>query len=438
MPPLTGAQYEELTAAISGDGGAFNKDSLEQMVQFKLGRRLFDLVDQARPLNTIAFELVRAAETEGWTAALIQAIAISRPGHARLQQFIAANFPQAAAPLAPAAQIENVKRGLAAVATIVERLGNPEIRLIVGRFRADFEITREKVEALARYKSLHDKLHQVGALYLRSMTDAAQLWRHSEAQVLALDRYALQLVGDAERARLDARGLRSYRVEADWIDSLDQAARLVQQAVNTSEEAPLAEGLKILRRVLSENPVRINALLCDTAGDLRLQQLIKAMQQIRDELERAQPAGGAAASDDFAAGLQGLQLVQPRLGGLVEEHFEWQWLDKELAAADTLPGVTPQERFPRWSVFQDRLLALCGLSPAKDWSVQLTALLRSLAEVGAAGDSIQFGRRYNKFRTVAADRFFNVDAELSDLSSQLAQIAQPLDQLLKIVTHGNG
>ncbi|HZN35645.1 MAG TPA: effector-associated domain EAD1-containing protein [Pirellulaceae bacterium] len=440
MPPLTGAQFEELAAALAGaDGaaaGAFDKDTLEQLVQFKLGRRLFDFVAEDKPLKTIVFQLIRTAEMEGWTAALIQAVSITRPGHAQVQQFVAAHFPQAAAPLLPAEQVERVKRGLAALATIVERLRDPEIRLIVGRFRADFEITREKVAALAGYKALHDMLHQVEMRYLSSMADAAQLWRQSEAQVQALDRYAGQLLGDCERARQDARVLRNFRQEEDWIDMLVQAARLVQQAVSGGEEAPLASGLNLLRGVLVHNPPRINHVLCEAAGDLRLKQLIEAMQQIEAQLGRTQPA--AAPDDEFAAGLQELQLLQPRLGGLVAEHFEWQWLDREIALAATQPGVTPQARFFRWPDFQRRLLALCGLSPQKEWSQQLCANLTALTEAGSAGDSIQFARRFNKFRTEASVRFFNVDAELRDLSSQLAQVAQPLDQLLRIVTHGNG
>jgi hypothetical protein len=429
---LTSQQYEELTQVLSA---AFDHDSLEQMVQFKLGKELFALVPREKGLNTVAFELIQAAEREGWTEALIRGAYISRPKNAKLAAFVEAHWPAAKKPREATQDVEAVQRGLQALAGIVGQLADGVIREIVGRFRADFSMTRDKTEALGRYKALHDQLHQLNTKYLRSMTDAAALCRRSEPQYQLLESYALQLKADAGRVRQVATGLRTYRVEQDWIDSLEQVGGMVLKALEGGEDAPLERAVSTLRRVLVEESIRINALLCDAAGDLRLPQLVQAMQKIRDRL-REVPGGGGPQAQRFEAGLTALLLLQPRLGGLVEEHFEWQWLDKEFTAADTLPGATPEDRFPRWPTFRVRLLRLCDLSAEKEWARELTALLGDLEQAGAARDAIQFGRRYNKFRTVAADRFFNLDAEMRDLSEQLAQVADPLNQLLRIVTDG--
>ncbi len=430
---LSGAQMEELAEALAS---AYDADSLERMVQFKLGKELGRLVPLGDSgMNTVSFKLIRLAEQEGWTNALIQAVYITRAGNAKVAQFVETHWPQAKTPEEAEGQVQKVTQGLQALTGIVQRLADPAIRLIIGRFRADFDITREKIGSLARYKALHDQLHQLSATYLRSMTSAAALWQKDEAQFQLLESLGLRLKGDAGRARQVAQGLRSYRAEQDWIDSLEEASALVQQATDANDEAVLRQGIETLRRVLREEPVRINALLCDTAGDLRLEQLIQAMREVRDHLNRVPSSSGEALPiGQYQSGLDGLLLVQPRLAGLVEEHFEWQWLDKEFMAADALPGVTPQQRFPRWLAFRARLLKLCDLSTEKAWAKDLAALIAALETAGASGDAVQFARRYNKFRTVAADRFFNVDAELSDLSGQLTQVAQPLDQLLRITT----
>jgi hypothetical protein len=430
---LTGEQYEKLSVALSR---AFDNTSFEQMVQFKLGKELFALVSPDGGLQAVAFRLIKVAEKEGWTEALIRGAYVSRPNNPHIREFVEQHFPRAREARDPTEHARDIVSGLAALTAIVQRLSDPAVRLLIGEFRADFKLTSEKVEMLGRYKVLHDHLHQLHTKYLRSMTDAVATFRQNPAQLELLESYAMQLKADAGRARDVARKLRTFSVENEWIESLEQVAGDVLNVfeADPADDARLHKGLRTLRRVMAEEPIRINALLCDTASDLRLSQLRDAMEQISASLERTGDLGDSARQ--FRAGLSALTLLHPRLDGLLQEHFVWQWLDKEFTASDAQPGATPEERFPRWEAFKVRMLKLCASGEEKEWAKSLASLIRELEEAGLARNTVLFGRRYNKFRTVAADRFFNVDAELRDLSDQLARVADAIGDLLKVVTYG--
>ncbi|AUX48236.1 uncharacterized protein SOCE26_097670 [Sorangium cellulosum] len=81
---LSGPQHEQLTGALLD---AFpNLPRLTQMVKFKLGKNL-GAITLAPDLKSIVFELISAAEAEGWTPELITAARESNPGNAALLAF---------------------------------------------------------------------------------------------------------------------------------------------------------------------------------------------------------------------------------------------------------------------------------------------------------------------------------------------------------------
>jgi hypothetical protein len=437
---LSAQQFEELTDALGGDqGAAFDHDTLEQMVEFKLGKTLYALVPRDKPLRTVAFELIKVAEQEGWTDALVRAAYNARPNNARVKAFVDKYWPQAKVPEEFAQQVRAVKTGLEALAAILQRLTDPSIRQTIGGFSAVFKLTLEKIDTLKRYKGLHAYLHQLNTKYVPALNAAAKYYRQDQTQFELLQSYATQLQSEAGRIRLVALGLPSYPVENDWIDSLEKASARVLKSLDDTNDVNVQLGLNALRRVLIEEPPRINGLLCAAADDLHLEKLIRAMRVIEGYLAKPSGAGnGSLPAQDFHTGLSSLLLLQPRLAGLVQEHYAWQWLEREFTAADVLTAaVTPETRFPRWEDFKKRLLDLCDLAQAKDWSQSLRELIGQLEESGRAGDAKRFGRSYNTFHTLAADRFFNVDDEMLDLSEQLPTIGQPLDQLMRILTNGS-
>ena len=77
---LSGHLLEQLSDALRD---AFSVQRLREMLRFKLGKRLDDL-SLGSDYMEIVFELITAAEAEGWTAELIVAARQSNPGNAHL------------------------------------------------------------------------------------------------------------------------------------------------------------------------------------------------------------------------------------------------------------------------------------------------------------------------------------------------------------------
>lgn len=80
---LNGEQLERLSAALRD---AFSLQRLREMLKFKLGARLDD-ISLGSDYKEIVFDVMVAAEAEGWTAELLVAARQSNPGNAALQAF---------------------------------------------------------------------------------------------------------------------------------------------------------------------------------------------------------------------------------------------------------------------------------------------------------------------------------------------------------------
>jgi len=423
---LTGPQVEQLTAALCD---AFNSDTLAYMVRVKMGQFLDQHVDLHQPMATVAYKTIVWAEQEGLIEPLIQAVWLSRSRNALVAKFLDDHFPQLNTPVPPEKIIPAVTGGFAAA---VELLADPNVRLIVGAYRAFFETTRSRVELLGKYKGLHDRLHTLQRGLVEQVAEAADKCRPGVPSDYPLDQYAYQLGREAKQAKIEAEGLPNFTEEQQWIAILERAAGQLSQAWERREPAPLRQALTALRYVLAEAP-RINSLLTGVAAGLGLEKLIDAMDEIRGEVEKSgQATGGDAPLRQVQAGLAGLRGLQPRLAGLVQEHFAWQWLDKEVTAASSLPGSSPDECFPFWNDVRTALEKLCSVSPENDWSIMLSRLVPEMEAAGAARDLVLFKQKFGTFRTVARDRFFDVDVELLRLSGQLARVGESLDLLLRL------
>jgi hypothetical protein len=81
---LTGIQYDRLGKSLRA---AFpTLPSLTMMVRFKLDRTLAD-ISMAGNMRELVFELIQAAEAEGWTAELLASARETNPGNQQLLEF---------------------------------------------------------------------------------------------------------------------------------------------------------------------------------------------------------------------------------------------------------------------------------------------------------------------------------------------------------------
>ena len=408
-------QLEELWTAISS---AFNQDSLRQLLRFKLGKVLDNIVDCHKGFRDLVFDLLTVAEQEGWLPVLFSAIVAARSDNAAIVAFMTAHAPQAMVAPWPGELSARLKSGLEVV---VVRKAEPGIQKILDRYHADLRAAYDGITALNRYKKLHDRLHALQVMLPQQLESAADEARKGELTA-PLELYAYQVREAAEKAREDAEPLPTRTLENGWAGLLDQVAKLVEDG-KPGNPAPLDRAAILLRTVLSEAP-RINAKLTDVVSGLRLEGLVEALMGIRDQLR------GTPDEADLQAALDGLASLHPRLDGLMQEHFEWQIIDKSFAVAEMMPGTSLAERFPDWADAHTRLANLIGLAPTKLWSVMLQKQIKNLEAAETAHDTTRFERVFDSFRIVARDRFMEVDTQLLEQSGHLATVAPALANLV--------
>jgi HEAT repeat protein len=89
---LSGRQIEQFRDALAS---AFDEGGLQEMLMFKLGKRLDHLVYARADLKTVCFQLIQVAKNEGWLTDLARAAAEARPRNQQLVRFVAENFREA-------------------------------------------------------------------------------------------------------------------------------------------------------------------------------------------------------------------------------------------------------------------------------------------------------------------------------------------------------
>ncbi|MCI0702147.1 MAG: effector-associated domain EAD1-containing protein [Planctomycetia bacterium] len=411
---FNGSQIEQLCDAM---GDAFNENSLEQTVLFRLNKVLFKIVPRG-DFPTVVRKLIVLAEEEGWIRLLVQVVASVRGKNDKVATFCNTHAPWAFNPPTPETLVGQVKTALE---TVNEKKTEPAVREVINRFQTDLRSARDGTAALNKYKQLHDLLHTLQVMFPQQLAGAATEARNGSLNA-PVKLYAFQLKNNALKAKTIANELPTRTLELGWAASLEQVATLVAQG-QSDKPASLDAALVLLESVLSEAP-RINARLTEVAAGLKLGGLVSALEEIRDQLI------GTPAEGEIKSALEGLKVLRPRLDGLMQEHYEWQVLDKSFRVAEVLPGCTLANRFPGWELTHTRLKALFTLCPEELWVVMLQEQIQEMEQAGKAGDPGRFERAFDTFRVVARDHFMDVDTELLNRSAELAQVAPALNTLV--------
>jgi hypothetical protein len=432
---LSGAQFEQLRDALCD---AFDLNSLAEMVRFRLGERLDHIVAVSNTtMQKITSDLIGVFEQRGTTDELIRAAYKTRPKNPKLlkycQQHAQFVFEP---PKLPEEAVKSVGAGLIALAGVIERLGPGRVLQIIQGFRYDFQVTRDRITKLAKYKALHDCLHELDFQYYRELESAVANFRKDDTYAEQLDAYTSDLSHKVQQARENAEGLPSCQVEIGWIKQFDQAVAVLRQALDGPDDVPTQGALQMLKYVLPE-AARINGLLASIAGDLRLQELIEAMRQVRDATGQSAPQDGFLLLQEFQTGLKDLEGLQSHLMGCIEEHWHWQGIDKDLRLADANASQSLDDVLVMWPFVLHAVQSLCNVSRETPWAEELQSLADRVDAASAAKNPVELRRTFRRFRRVAMRRFFYLDVELKDLCDKLVLIGGPLDMVLRVITHGD-
>jgi hypothetical protein len=190
-----------------------------------------------------------------------------------------------------------------------------------------------------------------------------------------------------------------------------------------------------LKLVMGSQSSRINGRLVATADDLRLFDLVEAMERVRQESTRA------GLTHDHEQGLEvgrdSLRRLDGRLQGLVDAHKRWQWLDDRLRMLEEGSSRGLFELELLWRDVSADLERLCqepGNALEQPLLEELgeagTQLGQLLARHDPSHEADRVWMAFARLRGAQVQRVYNVDLELKSLCGELRKLEKPLSDLL--------
>ena len=259
-----------------------------------------------------------------------------------------------------------IQQGLNSLSSLIEQ--SPEARETLGKYRTVVEIVGNQIQELGDYKGLHDTLHEVQFKcydILVGLTPA-DLKRPPNRRAVE---DGLRVLADAiTDARTRASRLPRREREVDWVSLIEKARAQLQTALPPALEGEALEDAKdTLLRLLSRAPGRVDKALLSRAENLRLKDLIKALDDTLPAL-RQFPAQVFKA-DDFDHSLGELRRFDERLAALSYTHTDWQELIDNVREVEISLKDDATQLADRWTELRAEAEKLCLAEPA------LTALL---------------------------------------------------------------
>jgi hypothetical protein len=437
---LTTAQTTELTALLVA---AFedNLSGLRRSVRFSLGVEAERSVTSAKDLAEFVSTLLPALlqQGHGLIGVLLRGTVTARPADRDLRAFAQQVSPYALQPLdddpdVQDAHDDNLVTDIT-VALIDLNGMRQALQHIMASYRPDFEKTRQQIRILAKYKELHNCLHEVQER-LDGITNSVERLKSGDNVLLYLKHEASFLKDVAKKARNQLAGLPTADDERDWIDTLDACAAAVKSA--TDARAPVSDSEKVLdvperlARILPRAS-HINEELVDAAKHVRLDNFAETMRSVEQQF-------GANMSENSLKRLRdgsvAVGKLRSRLAGLVAEHDEWQSLNTDFEYTKTQAKHQPQARFSSWKQFKAKLIGLCDTFPQEEWSIELKEMMMPWMaddpppEPKIPANIMKIDSDFQSFYKQCVDRFIEVDDELNRLCKKVTSFTTPLDVLL--------
>lgn len=313
---------------------------------------------------------------------------------------------------------------------LTQLMGQATVRDLVATYRADFSAAGRQIDILSHYKALHDLLHK---LQYRCYNVIAQEARRFPDDELALDNllnYEVTLQDLV--AELQAVAARGDFPAGDiaWIDDVVTAQRTLRQALEELHPDPLRRVIQLMRRVLALQPSHVNHRMNGAARSLRLDNIVASLRAIHDTLR---PLGiESIGLRQLAGGVDALRTLSAQLALLVDEHDQWQEVQRVLGRIEDMLVYDLSELEFSWPDLSRRVTALCSRYTG-DW-VSLFAQDRDQVQAAlGAQNPVRIRSYFQRYRQRAGNRFFQIDNELKDLCTELRKVGESLVSILQLL-----
>ena len=426
-----------LVAAFAG-----NLNGLRRTVRFSLGAEAERSVTRAKDIDEFVSTLLPtlAQQGPGMISVLLRGSIAAHPADQDLRAFAEQVSPYALQPLSDDRDLQEAHdREL--VTKITFALGDlnrmrqaRDLHHIMASYRPDFERTRQQIVILAKYKELHNCLHEIQKRLSAITYNIERLKSNDHVQPYLRDDASF-LSNYAKKARNQLEGLPTADEEQDWIGQLQSCAddmKAASMAVSVINENVLLVPERLAH--LLPNASHINKELVATAKDVGLNNFSETMRLVEQQLAATMPEDSLKW---LGQGSLAVGRLRSRLAGLVAEHDEWQSLNTDLEYTKTQKKIQPQARFSSWPQFKAKLIGLCDAFPQEEWSIELKEMM---APWMAANDPPpepqipanirKLNEDFDAFFKQCVDRFIKVDDELNELCKKITSFETPLDALL--------
>jgi hypothetical protein len=322
---------------------------------------------------------------------------------------------------------EQMSAGLVAM---VDLLREPSVRGAVEGFRESFEILWRQIDRLATYKDLHDLLHDLQFNCYAPILRGAHDFPNNELFLESLSEYESEL-RQVVNSLWEIVGHATLSAsEQFWIQQIDEAAKLLQSALEQSNKELLDRTTFQLGRALYIYPARINERLKETARDLPLHSLIKAMATVREQPPQADQASGKITQ--LIQGIDALSQIEQTLAQLIDEHDTWQEIDLELNRVEENLEQHLQELSWLWPDLKTRVAGLCE-GRSDRWTQDLRQAEEKLNRTLTAYDRTTTVVAFRGYRRQISLCFFQADKKLKQLCRTLRQIDGPLNTVTSVM-----
>lgn len=306
-----------------------------------------------------------------------------------------------------------------------------QVRDAIVESRRDLKVACEQIDVMSVYKDLHERLHTLQLACFNRIMD--------EARRIEADEIAWEALGEHEITLKDAiQGIRRFversrliiAEEMPWIEELDRARLELHGAVEGNDRSPIVGVIRRINRVLSLQLPQLNTRLNEAARVLLRSSIEEALEGVRLAL-------GTTGMDAQGLSLKGISLeafanLNHDLGKLVSEHDQWQQLDSELRLIEDSLKRDVAELKDVWKDLRDKIDAL-NQSGTEEWRSVFQEVRDKLNGAIAAVDEPMIRRHFRNLRRRTSSRFFEVDADLKSVCSQLQKISGPLHMVLEVI-----
>lgn len=422
---LPGPLLEALVAVIKD---AFNRDSLGQLVRYKLGADMYkEWVPDGMPFKTDVFNLLTTLEREGLLPVFLDHLSNAREDLTPKLADIRTSLDVKTTSISD--QAAAIKSSVAGVAG---KLQLAPVHAVMKRSQGVLTELTASIELLRTYKSLHDVLH-TAKMQFRSLEtsarqmagdplaagDFSQAVMSMELLVTSMDSIIHELPAAPSSIRQD---------EKDWLVRFTAAIGIARQAADAADHVSARQGVQGVRTVLRTEPSRIDSRLSRTADEIdlsKLKDVFTAAAALPDLAEDASMLDQGRAATE--------QLLR-QLKAQINQHANWQAIDRSLAGADDIMRtLTPDEPWDfdaLWKGLKEGVNVLIAVETQSEWAKKITAVTTRVDATRSAGDWAKLPVDFTRFRQETTVQFFVVDTKLKALSTEVNAIGAPLRNLL--------